>query len=418
MNGRCRARAPARPRRRRSPRGVNGRRERMPRPWPRWSRAITRKCSAERGVAGEPVEVGRRRPPVQQDEHRSARRSGQLADERPTPPRQAARAARAAAPAIPLAAARRPTPMPAPPLVWRVETPHHRLAIRLSMLVEHARRPASTRSALWNRPASWNPGAACPGCSPSSGRSRSCGAWPAARPGSRRSPSGSALPKSTVSRLLSTLQDIGAVEQSGPATTTGSASGLVDIAAGALPGRSLVAAARPHLAELVDDAGRGGRALGPRRRGRRLRRPGRQPTTRSRCATGPASGSRRTWSPPASCCSPHIDAADARSLPRLDRWRRPPIARVTDPDQLRSGWPRSPPTGYVWTLRRVRPRGQLGRCAGLRDRWPGCSPPCTSTGRRTGSRPSRRGRPSPGSSSRRRRRIGARLGGADAALAS
>ena len=57
------------------------------------------------------------------------------------------------------------------------------------------------------------------------------------------------LPKSTVSRLLSTLQDVGAVEQSGAGGDYRVGGGLVDIAAGALPGRSLIAAARPHLAD-------------------------------------------------------------------------------------------------------------------------------------------------------------------------
>ena len=60
------------------------------------------------------------------------------------------------------------------------------------------------------------------------------------------------LPKSTVSRLLSTLQDVGAVEQAGAGGDYRVGGGLIDIAAGALPGRSLIAAARPHLAELVD----------------------------------------------------------------------------------------------------------------------------------------------------------------------
>ncbi len=62
------------------------------------------------------------------------------------------------------------------------------------------------------------------------------------------------LPKSTVSRLLATLVEIGAVEQL--------ASGLyrvgdavLDIAAGATPGRHLVAVARPSLTELVDALG-------------------------------------------------------------------------------------------------------------------------------------------------------------------
>jgi DNA-binding IclR family transcriptional regulator len=61
------------------------------------------------------------------------------------------------------------------------------------------------------------------------------------------------LPKSTVSRLLSTLLALGAVEQSGAEYRIGN--GMVDLAAAALPGRNLISVARPHLVELVDTLG-------------------------------------------------------------------------------------------------------------------------------------------------------------------
>ncbi len=60
------------------------------------------------------------------------------------------------------------------------------------------------------------------------------------------------LPKSTVSRLLSTLQELGAVEQSGSGATYRVGDAMIDIAAGALPGRNLIHVARPHLVELVE----------------------------------------------------------------------------------------------------------------------------------------------------------------------
>lgn len=59
------------------------------------------------------------------------------------------------------------------------------------------------------------------------------------------------LAKSTVSRLLSTLQDLGAVDQSGAGSEYRVGSRIVDISAGAVPGRNLMAVARPHLVELV-----------------------------------------------------------------------------------------------------------------------------------------------------------------------
>jgi DNA-binding IclR family transcriptional regulator len=59
------------------------------------------------------------------------------------------------------------------------------------------------------------------------------------------------LPKSTVSRLLATLESLGVVEQSHSGGPYRLGSQLVEIAAAALPGRSLAAAARPHLVELT-----------------------------------------------------------------------------------------------------------------------------------------------------------------------
>ena len=61
-----------------------------------------------------------------------------------------------------------------------------------------------------------------------------------------------ALPKSTVSRLLSTLHVLGAVEQAGAGNEYRIGETMFDITSGARPGRSLIAAARPHLVELVE----------------------------------------------------------------------------------------------------------------------------------------------------------------------
>lgn len=63
------------------------------------------------------------------------------------------------------------------------------------------------------------------------------------------------LPKSTVSRLLSTLQVLGAVEQSGAGNEYRIGAAMIEVASGAVPGRNLIAVARPHLVELVDALG-------------------------------------------------------------------------------------------------------------------------------------------------------------------
>jgi DNA-binding IclR family transcriptional regulator len=64
-----------------------------------------------------------------------------------------------------------------------------------------------------------------------------------------------ALPKSTVSRLLSTLQLLGAVEQPVGGHEYRLGPGMVEIASSALRGRDVVAVARPHLVELVGELG-------------------------------------------------------------------------------------------------------------------------------------------------------------------
>jgi DNA-binding IclR family transcriptional regulator len=60
------------------------------------------------------------------------------------------------------------------------------------------------------------------------------------------------LPKSTVSRLLGTLVELGAVEQSELLGVYALGELLIDLSASASPGRNLVALARPHLVELVE----------------------------------------------------------------------------------------------------------------------------------------------------------------------
>ncbi|MGH9132654.1 MAG: IclR family transcriptional regulator [Ilumatobacteraceae bacterium] len=63
------------------------------------------------------------------------------------------------------------------------------------------------------------------------------------------------LPKSTVSRLLSTLHDLGAVEQLGAGGDYRIGHLMVELTAATHPGRSLVAVARPHLVELTEAVG-------------------------------------------------------------------------------------------------------------------------------------------------------------------
>jgi len=63
------------------------------------------------------------------------------------------------------------------------------------------------------------------------------------------------LPKSTVSRLLSTLQAIGAVEQVADGSEYRVGDLITEIAGGAVPGRGLITLARPFLVELAESLG-------------------------------------------------------------------------------------------------------------------------------------------------------------------
>ena len=58
------------------------------------------------------------------------------------------------------------------------------------------------------------------------------------------------LPKSTVSRLLSTLEELDVVEQVSIGGVYRIGGGMMELAAAAAPGPSLISLARPHLAEL------------------------------------------------------------------------------------------------------------------------------------------------------------------------
>jgi DNA-binding IclR family transcriptional regulator len=61
------------------------------------------------------------------------------------------------------------------------------------------------------------------------------------------------LPKSTVSRLLGTLVEIGAVEQSEVLGVYALGELIIELSASASPGRNLVSLARPHLVDLVEE---------------------------------------------------------------------------------------------------------------------------------------------------------------------
>lgn len=63
------------------------------------------------------------------------------------------------------------------------------------------------------------------------------------------------LPKSTVSRLLGTLSELGAVEQAQAAGTYALGTLMVDLSTAAAPADNLVAVARPQLARLVTELG-------------------------------------------------------------------------------------------------------------------------------------------------------------------
>ncbi len=60
------------------------------------------------------------------------------------------------------------------------------------------------------------------------------------------------LPKSTVARLLSALEEEGAVEQLSTGGEYRLGTGLIDLAGAVGPGRNLIAAARPYLLDLME----------------------------------------------------------------------------------------------------------------------------------------------------------------------
>lgn len=63
------------------------------------------------------------------------------------------------------------------------------------------------------------------------------------------------LPKSTVARLLATLEAEGAVAKMASSNLYQLGEALVDLAGSSAPGRNLIASARPHLVELTESTG-------------------------------------------------------------------------------------------------------------------------------------------------------------------
>lgn len=63
------------------------------------------------------------------------------------------------------------------------------------------------------------------------------------------------LPKSTVSRILSTLEGLGAVEQTSPGGPYRIGAAMLDLVSALLPGRGLLESSYPHLLELTDATG-------------------------------------------------------------------------------------------------------------------------------------------------------------------
>ncbi len=192
------------------------------------------------------------------------------------------------------------------------------------------------------------------------------------------------LPKSTVARLLQTLEEIEAVERvDGPRWRIGP--GVASLAGTASPERSLVAVARPHLARLVADVGEDAGARAPGRLRRALRRPGR---VRQPGAGAGLDGDARTdarGAVRARACSPSGRRRRSRrtSTHGLERLTSHTVDGAARPAQP----PRRGPRRRVWPgVARSSRRGSARsprRCATVAARR---SPRCTSTGPRTASR--------------------------------
>jgi DNA-binding transcriptional ArsR family regulator len=148
------------------------------------------------------------------------------------------------------------------------------------------------------------------------------------------------LPKSTVSRLLSTLQMLGAVEQvsAGGAYRVGET--IVALASAALPGRSLADIARPHVQDLVTAGLAGGV---PRKVCRRVLRGGSWNNNRhnARCSyrNNNHPDNRNNNIGFRVLCSSHITAALRSHLAvPSGGWRKMPPALSADHGLRAQGW--------------------------------------------------------------------------------
>ncbi len=187
---------------------------------------------------------------------------------------------------------------------------------------------------------------------------------------SLRSPNASACPKSTVSRLLSTLQSLEAVEQ----LTAGGEYRVADAdrrhRGGGRAGHRPGDLGPPAPDRARHHARRSRRPVGARRRRRALPRPGgqRRPGPAARLDRRAGSGPRgvvRDW-----CSSPMPTPEERRPVPR------PPVAAIHGPigDRPAAGSALASPTvaatGTAWVLRGVLRRAQLGGSTGPQRRRP------------------------------------------------
>ena len=124
---------------------------------------------------------------------------------------------------------------------------------------------------------------------------------------------------------------------------------MIELAAAARPGRSLISLARPHLAELTRLTGEAAGHLHPRRHATCSTSTSSPPTASCRCATGPATASRCTPCRPARWCSP----TTREPLERVLRQARCSVHAAHHRRRsatAASGWQLVRRDGYAWAL--------------------------------------------------------------------
>ena len=204
------------------------------------------------------------------------------------------------------------------------------------------------------------------------------------------------VPKSTAARLLTALWHEGAVEQEAGGTRYRLGPRIADLAARHVPTRDLVGVARPHLVELATAAGEvAGLSVPDGRVVHYVDQVGTAHEVQVRDWTG-------SRVPMHAVPSGQVMLAGLAPA-ALERFLATPLeaftpATLVDPETLARAPPGSPPRRLCLGPRRV----QRGDWLRLRRRWwtatARCSPPSTSTVRRTASRHPARASASPSES--------------------